>query len=167
MKEYLMQQFRNELAAQGLDTGFTEPQIEQKLGNQVSNILASAEAIPDTMTIKGQKALDYIVYFNEIERKYRMGLNDYLRVGRVFTYRDVFRDNTVFDVVNPLDFDYVASPNEEFVENGESATKTSYLSVSETIDEFREELNETEITWLESEYGNMGGSYETAATNAI
>jgi len=149
MKAGLMQQFRNELANQGIDTGFSNQEAEL----QVDQILSDAAAVPDAMTVKGQRAMDYIQYYNELERKYRMGLGDYMTVGRVFSYRDVFRDNTVFEIVHPMDFNYVANQNEEFVEDGESCYKRMSLTVGETIDLFREDLDDVEIDWLESEYG--------------
>lgn len=160
MKQMLIQQFRNQLAQQGMDTGFSDEEV----GFEVDQILAQAENIPDTMTMKGQDALDYVIKFNETERKIREGLIDYLTVGRVFSYRDVFRNDTVYETVNTMEFDYLASENEEFVENGECANRKMYLPITEVIDLFRDELTDAEINYLENHYG--GHAFSRGSTNS-
>jgi len=171
LRSVIIQQFQNDLALQTggeISTGFEQdPAQMEDMMMKVEETLNKAENIPDAMTVKGQNSLDYIRYYNEIDRKIRTLLYDYLTVGRMYTLRDVFRSDTVFDVYSPMQIDYIADEHCEYIEDGEAAWSLRRMTVSDVIDKFREELDDDEIDWLESHYGGFtaDSKYDYSSTD--
>lgn len=148
-KENLMAQYREALKEEGLDTELDNQQLPQE------EIQKQVERLPDTDSIQGQKALSYIRYNNETDRKFRLGFFDYITVGRFFSYRDAFKDEPYFEIVNPLDFNYVASPDCIFIEDAESAWVEYRLTGAEIIDKYDSILSKDARNFIEASIGDQ------------
>lgn len=151
--ENLLSEYREEInKQQGIDTEVDNTQVPQE---EIQN---EVKRLRNTNAIKGQKALDYIRYYNEMDRKYRLGYYDYITIGRVFTYRDAFKDETYFDVLNPRIFNYYGSPDTEFIEDCEAAWVEYTYTGSEVIDKYGDILTKEATKYIESSYGNSLGA---------
>lgn len=94
--------------------------------------------INDDRAIRGQHSLNYIMDNCEIPRKLREAFYHWLVTARVFSYKGVEYDDVVYDPINVLELDYLASANTTFIEDGEAAKRTVFLGANDIIDRFRD-----------------------------
>jgi hypothetical protein len=112
-------------------------------------IQTEVDSIKDDKAITGQHALNYIVEEKEIKRKLRKGFYDMICTGYVFSYKDIRYKNLIYDTYTPTDCGYTCSQDTEFIEDGEAAWVRRYMTVSDILDEFYDELTKEELERLE------------------
>lgn len=135
------QMFVNELIKLGMfvpgqtdpQTGqpIQEPQSSEEIDMQLSNM-------SDWMAIQAQEALDYIRYYNELDRTFRKGFYDWLVTNSVYSYKDVRYDNTVYEIIHPNEMEYLIGGNVDFIERADAVKRTQYLSINQIIDNYRD-----------------------------
>lgn len=150
INEMLIRQYMFDLQQQGFDVqGGEEPPPPPE---QVIKNLRKTWA--DARAEMGQKGLRLIMDDQDVVKKWRDGFYDFMVTDYVFTYKDVIRNNVEYDLINPYDLSYVASPDTEYIENGEAAIRTQWMTVAEVIDRFFDTLTPTEIEELEQTQRN-------------
>lgn len=150
INEMLIQQYMFDLQQQGFDVqGGEEPPPPPE---QVIKNLRKTWA--DARAEMGQKGLRLIMDDQDVVKKWRDGFYDFMVTDYVFTYKDVIRNNVEYDLINPYDLSYVASPDTEYIENGEAAIRTQWMTVAEVIDRFFDTLTPKEIEELEQSQRN-------------
>lgn len=113
----------------------------------------------DSRALKGQAAINYIMQQQEIKDKLHKGFFHYLVTGEVYSHKGVVRNETFYDILNPLDIDYDKDPDLEFVEDGDWAMVRKYAHASTVIDIFGESLTDEQILELENPQQTSADSY--------
>ena len=75
--------------------------------------------------------------------------------GECFTYKGLIGDKMIYEVISPLDIDYDKSPDTEYIEDGQWATRRMYLTPADVFDRFYSELKEDEMDLIEDENGHL------------
>ena len=155
MYDLLSQAAINTLNDNGIDTG---------LPNQpVADVAQEAKKFKvswtDNRAIFGQEAVDYIKYNLDLKDKFQDAYYDWIVTGKVFTYKDVYRNDLHSEICNPMDFWYSSNEYSNFVEDGDAAVYRRRLSPNQIIDRFRSDnygdgLSSENITWLEEQGRN-------------
>lgn len=113
----------------------------------------------DSRALKGQAAINYIMQNEEVKDKFMKGFFHYLVTGEVYSHKGVIRNETFYDILNPLDIDYDKDPDLEFVEDGDWAMVRKYAHASTVIDTFGESLTDEQILELENPQQTSADSY--------
>ena len=125
-------------------------------------------AIPDEKAITGQKSLDYLRRQLDLDRKFRKGWFDYVVTGFCFSIKDIKFQELFYQIESPVNCGYTASENIDFIEDGEAAWVRRWLTLSDIVNEFHDELDEKTIKELEareqSETSNNTVYYSNADT---
>lgn len=113
----------------------------------------------DDRAIKGQAAINYIMYDQEIYDKFQKAFFHYLVSGEVYSHKGVRRREPFYEIINPMDIDFDKDPDIEFVEDGDWAIIRRYAHTSTIIDNFGEYLTAEQVLELENPQQNSIDSY--------
>lgn len=113
----------------------------------------------DDRAIKGQAALNYIMYDQEVYDKLQKAFFHYLIAGEVYSHKGIRRREPFYEIVNPMDIDYDKDPDVEFVEDGDWAIIRRYAHASTVIDNLGEYLTAEQVLELENPQQNSIDSY--------
>jgi hypothetical protein len=152
-KKETMMQTLSQMFVGALDGQQQEPQIPQQILEQFERTYV------DDRAIKGQAAINYIMYDQEIYDKFQKAFFHYLVAGEVYSHKGVRRREPFYEIVNPMDIDYDKDPDVEFVEDGDWAIIRRYAHASTVIDNFGEYLTAEQILELENPQQNSIDSY--------
>jgi hypothetical protein len=128
----LQKRFVNESMAMGV------PLEEEEIVNTLDTIARKVKSIPDQLSKQGQDALEYIIDYNDLPRNFRKGFYDWLCNGMVYSYKDVIKDRTYYEIISPINVSYLCSPHHDFIEDGEAVKVSHRLSVGEIYDRFQD-----------------------------
>jgi len=103
----------------------------------------------DDRAIKGQAAINYIMYEQEIYDKFQKQFFHFLVSGETYSHKGVRRSEPFYDVINPIDVDFDKDPDVDFVEDGDWAIIRRYSHASTVIDQYGEFLTEEQCLELE------------------
>lgn len=103
----------------------------------------------DDRAIKGQAAMNYIMYEQEMYDKFQKQFFHFLVSGETYSHKGVRRKEPFYDVVNPIDIDFDKDPDIEFVEDGDWAIVRRYSHAATVIDHFGEYLTDEQVLELE------------------
>lgn len=132
-------------------------QPEQQLPKQA--IEQFERTYVDDRAIKGQAAMNYIMYDQEIYDKFQKAFFHYLVSGEVYSHKGVRRREPFYEIINPMDVDFDKDPDVEFVEDGDWAIVRRYAHASTVLDNFGEYLTESQVLELENPTQNSIDSY--------
>jgi len=113
----------------------------------------------DDRAIKGQAALNYIMYDQEIYDKFQKAFFHYLVSGECYSHKGVRRREPFYEIINPMDIDYDKDPDVEFVEDGDWVIIRRYAHASTVVDNFGEYLSDEQVLELENPQQNSIDSY--------
>jgi len=147
----LQQQLINALNEKGVDTG--QPSQPVETPEKVKQKTLSNYR--DQRAIMGEAALDIIIDRQRLEEKFKRLFHDWMIAGECFTYKGLIGDKMIYEVVSPLDIDYDKSPDTEYIEDGQWATRRMYLTPADVFDRFYSELKEDEMDLIEDENGHL------------
>jgi hypothetical protein len=140
--------------------------FDEETTTKLEEIQNKVKNMPDELAIMGQQALEYIICFNDLPREFRKGFYDFLCLAMVFSYKDVIKDETHYEIISPINVRYLCSPHMDFIEDGEAVTVHHRYSLSEiydrfqTLPEFDKELKEfLEFYDTGIDYGMTDGYY--------
>lgn len=135
----LQQIFVNRLAEAGtIDAAMQqEPESPEVIKKKLSTLV-------DEKVIMGQKALEYINAYCEMERKFRKMFYDWLVVARAFSYKDIENDEVIYESCSPDGIEYLANENIEFIKDSECVKYRRFYTINEIIDTFSESTGFTE-----------------------
>lgn len=103
----------------------------------------------DKLAMLGQKKLKRAITETEFRRKLLKMFKDWLIVGEVISYKGVKRGKIVYKRFSPLNCDGDKSPDVDFYEDGEWFVTRSFMTVSDVVDEFYEDLKDSDLTDIE------------------
>lgn len=141
----LKQGFVNKLNDLGVNTG-----VETKQVPTVEQVVAEHKAnYSDERAIQGQEALDYLRYNCDLDDKYQDAFYDWIVTGRVYTYKEIYRNDVHIRVVSPLEMWSSRDGGTNFVEDDSAVVRKFRLSANAIIDRFRSELTEEQVDYLD------------------
>jgi hypothetical protein len=147
----LQQQFINKLNESGTDTGQPSQQAEPP-----EQIKAAYESnYRDTRANIADTALSILVDELRIEETLKKIFGDWTKAGESYSYKGIRGNKLVYERVSPLDIQYDKSPDVDYIEDGQWAIRRIYMTLSEVIDRFYEELSEAEIDLMSDESGYL------------
>ena len=132
----------------------------QEQDNQLQEIMERFEVeYNDERAIMGQNALDYIYHYNEMYHMLQKGWKDYMIAGEVLSLKDITHDETMYEMLNPLDVDFDIDPDLEFIEDGDWGLIRQYLHMSSVQDLYHDELTKEEIVQMEEGLRHPNSDY--------
>ena len=120
----------------------------------------------DERAIQGQYAIDYLIRSIFVVPTLCNMFKDWLIAGTACSLKYVHREEIIYERVNPR---YLkCDESVEYSEDGEWATHITYVSLSQLVDMFYDELSEADIDDLDKNYygGNFKNSYNTIGISA-
>ncbi len=126
----------NGLNANGIQTGVPTqqvPDIQQVVSNH-------KETYNDKRAKFGQEALDYLKYDLNLKDKYQEAIYDWIVSGRTYSYKDVYKNDVIHEVVPPLEM-WHGTSSTGFVEDSNWALRKTRYNLNDCIDRFHEELS--------------------------
>lgn len=155
INQQLQQVFLNEMSKLR-DTGFPEQDVLS-----IQEIDQIVDNIKDEKSITGAKALEYIMVNNEVFRKFRKMFFHWIVTNYTCSVKNVNNNDIEYESVSPLNINYKLSEDQDFIEDGESASVTFFMTNSEVIDKYYDELEEKDIKLLEGRYQNDSSRQRT------
>jgi hypothetical protein len=153
-KVFLEQVFVNAANEKGINTG--QPSEEMPAPEEyMEEVLTNYK---DSRAITGQEVLNYLFDWLGMEDKIQKMFFDWLTTGKTFTYKDVAMNDVEYEVVSPLDIDYEASPDIEYIEDADWVVRRKIMSVNQVVDQFYDVLSPKDIDNLESPSGSLRDS---------
>jgi len=154
--QYLESELVTELQAQGIEV--TNPETgEVMTPEQIDKYMSYTDA--DIRESIANKIANYIIKEQNLEYKFNRGWRDALISAMELYYVGIDGNTPICEPINPLDFDYDKSPDQDFIEDGQWAKHTKYCTPSEIIDRYYDFLTDEQIRAIDT------GDY-TGATNA-
>ena len=147
----IQQIFVNSVNEQGGETGQPTEQVEppQKIKEKfVSNY-------KDERAVWGQISLDQVDEELNIDEELSKMFKDYVIAGEPYSYKGIEQGRAVYERVSPLDIDYDKSPDKDYVEDGSWVVRRKYMTPSDIITAFYDEIKKSDIDNLESTDGAL------------
>ena len=159
---YYQQEAINLMNESGLSTGQpTKPQPDVEDAKQEYK-----ESFDNKRVIRGQDALDYILYDQEVEDKYSDIYYDYVTVGMGYSYKCVRFDNVEYEYV-PFNEIYIPkSTSWKYGEDAPFAVRRRRLPLSTIVDLHHDDLDDDDISYLENKFG-LNTSFAFASTSEV
>ena len=104
----------------------------------------------DDRAIAGQEYLESLLYGKRIKDRNQENMYNYLVTGRCFSFKDVLRDDVIYETVHPLEMFVQLNGNSPLVEDGDWAVRYRRLSPNKILDLYREHLTDADVEWLDT-----------------
>lgn len=132
----MAQQIVNNLNQNGIQTGVDSQQVPE-----IPQVVEKyKESYRDKRAKFGQEALDYLKYDLNLKDKYQEAIYDWVTVGRTYSYKDVYKNDVIHEIVPPLEIWHGTSQT-GFVEDANWAMRKTRYNLSDCIDRFHEQLS--------------------------
>lgn len=160
IKENMFTMFRQQLATQGL-----APEEEEQRIMAYEEILQQSLNIMDEVAVDGKNILDFVIYDQQLNRKYREAFFDFIVCSRAFTYKEPdFKKNRLkVKAINPFGFSWASTEDTTFIKDGVAAKYSTNMSVTEILDNFQDILDKDQVEFIES----LAGNHESSARRAM
>jgi hypothetical protein len=96
----------------------------------------------DKVAIQAQRWLKRAIREHDIRPKFLRMFKDWLIAGQSYSYKAVDFDNITYERVSPLMIEYDKSPEVTYVEDAEWVCVKRFLTASDVVDRFYDELKE-------------------------
>lgn len=118
----------------------------------------------DPAEVLSHQLLEYLVQKEDVKMKFNKAWKHGLIAGREIFWVGVVNGEPVLKVVNPLRFDYDKSPDLDYIEDGEWACYEMYMTPSEVIKHFGQELTPTEMDEIYTDYSHASSLPDSSFT---
>lgn len=164
VNQNLRQHFELKLQEQALQEGLLtpdgQPASEEALA-EVQQRLQSLElpesikekfsgSYKDALAVKGQKLLKRYIADTYLRQKLNKCFKHWVIAGETYSFKTVEHDQLFYKPISPLMIDYDKSPDEDFIEDGDWVVAEEFLTVSDVVDLYYDELKEENIRNLET-----------------
>lgn len=143
-----------------------EQQIQQELQartpEEVKRYMEREHQDPAEML--SSQILEYIIQKQDVKMKFNKGWKHGLIAGREIFWVGSINGEPTLKVVNPLRFDYDKSPDLDYIEEGEWACYEMYMTPSEVIKHFGQELSPVEIDEIYADYSHASSLPDSSFT---
>lgn len=138
MAKLLAQDFVNYMNANNYDTGVPTKEVP----DYKEAIEEFDNGYSDRRAEIGQEALDYLRYDLDFAEKEQQMLYDWMVVGCVVTWKDVYMDDVDYEVCDIRDIHVIGLPANGYIQDAEAVVRDSYMTRSEIYDNFNKELED-------------------------
>jgi hypothetical protein len=111
----------------------------------------------DPREVVANQLLEYLTYNLHLEMKFNQGWEHALVGSEEIYYIGVHNNEPVFEVVNPLDFDFDKDSDATFIDESQWCKRERYLTIGTVIDLHGDKLSDADLDRLDR--GELGGSY--------
>jgi len=111
----------------------------------------------DPAEIMAHQILEYVIKNQQVKQKFNKGWKNASITAEEVYWHGIINDEPVLDVINPLNFQYDKSSDQDFIEDGEWAGVELWMTPSQVVQYFGSELTNTEIDSLYDGY-NMSSN---------
>ena len=181
--KYLMAQ---EMIAQGLMDQKGNP-VSEEASVEIERQMKSIElpdklaekfqtSYKDAVAIKGQKWLKRILATEFIRQKFSKFFKHWVISGETYSYKTINQGQLIYKPVSPLMLDYDKAPETDYIEDGDWVVSEEFISVSDAVDEYYDELKKEHIDSLEHKtvynspthlYDHLSSTLETNRGNKV
>lgn len=157
-KQLLMEYLESELLVQLQDQGVNieDPSAMEAMNpEQIEKYMMYSES--DIRESTANKLLNYFIKKQNLEFKFNKGFKDALISDKEFYYVGIDGEEPYVEVINPLDFDYDIDPDLDFIQDGQWARHTKYMTPNQVLDEYHRFLKDSDIRALDG-WGVDGSS---------
>lgn len=146
----LQKMFINELVAMKV------PLDKETTSKSLDQIQKEIKNLPDELSIQAQNTLDYIITLNDLPRHLRMGFYDWCCLAMVYSYKDVHKNKTYYEIMSSIHMNYLCAPQHHFIEDGDAVRARHIFSVNEVYDRFQDDPEfSDELEEFVAQYGNQ------------
>ncbi len=110
---------------------------EMNMVRTPEQIKKEVSSIIDDIAIMGQDAVDYMRWYNDLDRKFKELFFDAICQNCFVSERAIANDEVHFDVISPKEISIVAGRNLTFIEDSEAVVRRTKMSLTEIYDEFQ------------------------------
>ncbi len=104
----------------------------------------------DKVAIQAQRWLTREIREQHVKETILKLFKDWLIAGQVYTYKAAEFDNVVYERISPLYIEYDKSPDVDYIEDGEWVCVKRFMTASDVVDRFYDELKEEDHIKLNS-----------------
>jgi len=140
------------LAKLGLEIG-DSPEEQQELQSKVEVYNRDFDS---NRVITGQEILDYIAYDQDIDDKHQDGYIDWLKCGRVVTYKGVFHDDVDYESVPPWEYTSPKGGKGRMLEDDAWGVRRQVMGINDILDRWHDKMSEEDVEWLEARHQETG-----------
>jgi hypothetical protein len=135
-----------------------------------------ATSYKDAVAIKGQKWMNRLIPELYIRQKLNKCFKHWVIAGETYSFKTVQHGQLIYRPVSPLMIDYDKSPEQDFIEDGEWAVYEEFMTVSDAVDNYYDELKEENIKKMEQTtiynspthlYDHLSTTLETSRGNKV
>lgn len=153
LTEHFIQAALQEMQAQGQELNDEAIQKLQQDPPVPEQVKADFKAsFKDLLAIKGQRWLRRIIREAEVRRKLHKCFKDWLIAGEVVTYKSIENGQLVYRRLNPMQYWEIKSAAEDYGEDGEASVYVDWLTLSDVVDRYYEDLSRENHESLERKY---------------
>lgn len=160
---YYEQEAINQINQAGLETG--QPSKEQPPVEEAEKDFKLS--FDSNRVVRGQDALDYILYEQEVEDKYTDIYYDWITVGMGYSYKVVRFDDIDYEYVPFKEIYMPKSTTWKFGEDAPFAVRRRFVPLSTLMDLYHDELEDEDIDYLEDKYGKDGAFFGHAKNTQV
>lgn len=152
-QEAMTQQYINILNANDFNTGVPTEKVQsaEQIQGKYKN------SIRDERAKGGQNILKVALTEENIKHKLnRDGMKHWIIAGEVCTYKTILHNDFIYEIINPLNIDFILGPEVKYGRDGEAVVRMEMLPMSQIVTNFRDIIPEDELIELEK-----GASYKS------
>lgn len=144
--EYLEAELLMDLQMQGVN--IQDPAAMEAMNpEQIEKYMSYSES--DIRESTANKLLNYFIKKQNLEFKFNKGFKDALISDKEYYYIGIDGNEPYCEVINPLDFDYDIDPDLDFIQDGQWARHTKYMTPNQVLDEYHRDLTDEDIRILD------------------
>lgn len=152
IEENLTQHFVAAMQQQAADAGVPVNEVpgldEVELPDSLKEKFGTS--YKDALAIRGQHWLRRALSEHKIKEKFEKMFKDWLISGYTRSYKGILHGQLVYEHISPLQIDSDKSPDVDYIEDGEWAVCRRFMTFSDVVDHFYDELTEANYNELET-----------------
>lgn len=146
--------------SQGQSLGQTAQAVSQEDVPTPDDVATAFKAsYKDKLAILGQKRLKRAITEIEFRRKLLKMFKDWLIAGEMISLKLIRRGAIEYRRLSPLNCDWDKSPDVDFYEDGEWFVAREFLTVSDIVDGYYEDLSDKDLTEIEKANFTTPGAF--------
>lgn len=165
IKQHYANAIAAELTKQGIPPDQLDAQVQQVPPPGV--VLTEFNATyKDKLAIIAERELEKAKEKLRITEVYDQMFYHHLVAGESYSFKDVRHNQLVYEPVSPMDIDYEKSPDKEYVEDASWVVRNMWLTPSDVVDMFYDELDSKDLDNIDKGYmSSPQGFFEFMSTS--
>lgn len=160
MSAYDEQEAINSLNEAGFETN--QPSVEQPPREEVAS--AYQTGFNEQRVLRGQNAIDYIKYNQEVDDKLVDVYYDWITVGMAYTYKCVRHNEVEYEYVPLKEIFMPRDSASRYGEDRQFAVRRRFLPVNKVLDLYNDVLEDEDLDFIHTNYMNNNSMFAGAHT---